>query len=193
MVNDAVLHAVEDALVARYGLVPRRASISFLGVDPIEVLRFEPAGDERHLVTLGMSRYPMTGAQESVVSSDGPRAELVLALRDPTDLFTDVWRSLAVLAAAPAVEGVVYAAGASSDLGQSLAPGASCTGVVLGDAVLTVQASAGPVEVFEVFPATPAELAWCRVRGSAALRERWTEQEIDLLDLSRAPVRLDPA
>ena len=42
---------------------------------------------------------------------DGPRAELMLHLRDPADEHADVWRRLAVLAAAPAVEGVVYGRG----------------------------------------------------------------------------------
>ena len=40
-------------------------------------------------------------------------------------------------------------------------------------------------------PATQNELAWSRVRGSAALHERWIERDTDLLDLARAGVDLD--
>jgi hypothetical protein len=44
--------------------------------------------------------------------------------------------------------------------------------------------------VLQVVPATATELAWCRVHGSAALRERWAEQHTDLLDLERAAADL---
>jgi len=47
------------------------------------------------------------------------------------------------------------------------------------------------VDVLQVVPATQNELAWCRVRGAAALRERWTAQHVDLLDLGRRTVVLD--
>ncbi len=45
--------------------------------------------------------------------------------------------------------------------------------------------------ILQVLPATSTELAWCRVRGSAALRERWAAAGYDLLDLARGPVALD--
>ena len=116
----------------------------------------------------------------------------MLHLRDPTDQHADVWRRLAVLAAAPAVEGVVYAPGMSVDLGEPLAPASACTGVAGRESALApVDAGAGPVDVLQVVPATSTELAWCRVRGSAALRERWASAGTDLLDLGRRPVALD--
>lgn len=187
-----MLAAVEAALVDHFGAPPQRASVSFVGVDPIEVLRFEPIPGERAYLSLGMSRRPMTGADAAVMTDEGPRAELMLHVHDPTDAVTEVWRRLALLAAAPAVEGVVYAAGLSLDLGEPLVAGSACTGVLVADSPLGELATpAGPVTVFQVLPATSTELAWCRVRGSAALRERWAEQGVDGLDLLRPAVRLD--
>src|SRR5437764_13038837 len=72
-----VLTAVEAALVDHFGHRPARASVSFVGVDPIEVLRFEPIPGERAYVSLGMARHPMTGAAASVLAENGPRAELL--------------------------------------------------------------------------------------------------------------------
>jgi hypothetical protein len=187
-----VLAAVEAALAEHFAHLPQRASVSFVGVEPIEVLRFEPVPGERAYVSLGMARRPMTGAAELVQATDGPRAELMLHLRDPTDDYADVWRTLAVLAAAPAVEGVVHAPGMSVDLGAPLASGSGCTGVVLVESPLgDIAADAGPVTILQAAPATPTELAWCRVRGSAALRARWVDEGTDLLDLARKPVALD--
>jgi hypothetical protein len=134
----------------------------------------------------------MTGAAEAGVAADGPRAELMLHLHDPTDERADIWRRLAVLAAAPAVEGVVYAAGMSVDLGEPLAAGSACTGVLVGESSLaSITTGAGPVAILRVIPATATELAWCRVRGSAALLERWADEGTDLLDLARRAVPLD--
>lgn len=181
-----VLAAVEAALVEHFAQQPARASVSFVGVEPIEVLRFEPTPGERAYVSLGMARRPMTGAEQVLQSQDGPRAELMLHVQDPTDSFRDIWRGLAVLAAAPAVEGVVYGPGMSVDTAQPLAPGCRCTGGVLVEApVGPVATAAGPVDVLQLVPATPNELAWCRVQGSAALRERWRAQGTELADLSR--------
>lgn len=186
-----VLAQVEQALVEHFAARPLRASVSFVGVEPVDVLRFEPIPDERAYVSLGMSRHPMVAGDELVRTADGPRAELVLHLRDPADTFADVWRRLAVLAAAPAVEGVVYRAGMTVDLGEPLAAGSRCTGVVTtASAIGPVDTVAGPVEVIRVVPATPQELAWCRVRGAAALEQRWRDRGIDLLDLGRGTVDL---
>jgi hypothetical protein len=187
-----VLAAVEAALVEHFAQRPLRASVSFVGVEPIEVLRFEPVPGERAYISLGMSRHPMTGAAEVVQAADGPRAELMLHLYDPTDEHAEVWRKVAVLAAAPAVEGVVHAPGMSLDLGESLAAGSGCTGVLITESPLAdIITDAGPVAVRQAVPATATELAWCRVRGSAALRERWADAGVDLLDLARWAVALD--
>lgn len=175
-----------------FGHAPVRASVSFVGVAPIEVLRFEPIPGERAYLTLGMSRQPMTSAAEVVQAADGPRAELMIHLSDPTDHFADVWRQLAVLAAAPAVEGLVYAPGITVDLGQALVEGSICTGAVITESALeAVPTPAGPVEILLANPATQNELAWARVRGSAVLLERWSERGTELLDLGRAQVKLD--
>jgi hypothetical protein len=116
----------------------------------------------------------------------------MLHLRDPGDRFTDVWRQLAVLAAAPAVEGVVYSAGMTVDLGQALVHGSSCTGAVLTPGAVTpVETTAGLVEILLAVPATPNELAWSRVRGSGELHQRWLDQGVDLLDLARGSAKLD--
>lgn len=190
--SDPVLGAVEAALRDHFGHHPQRASVSFLGVDPIEILRFEPIPGERAYLSLGMSRHPMTGADAAVMSTDGPRAELMLHLRDPTDEFADVWRRVAVLAAAPAVESVVYTDGMTLDLGEPLVPGSACTGVVVTPAPIeTISTSSGEVSVFQVLPATSNELAWGRVRGAAELLPRLRSAEVDLLDLLRRSVDLD--
>lgn len=183
------LAEVEAALIEHFGSQPVRASVSFVGVEPIEVLRFEPVPGERAYLSLGMSRHPMTGAAEAVRATSGPRAELVLHLRDPTDAYADVWRRLAVLAAAPAVEGVVYVPGMTVDLGAPLFLGSRCTGVLTAES--SVPTVPGDVEIMRVIPATAAELAWCRVHGAAALRQRWNDHDVDLYDLARSGVPLD--
>jgi hypothetical protein len=115
----------------------------------------------------------------------------MLHLRDPIDAHADVWRRLALLAAAPAVEGVVYKAGMSVDLGEPFTSGSLCTGAVVQEtAIGPIDAADRSVEVLQVLPATSTELAWCRVRGSAALRERWADAGTDLLDLGRRAVDL---
>ena len=191
MADPDVLPAVDAAVCAHFGQQPARASVSFVGVQPIEVLRFEPRAGERTYVSLGMSRHPMTGAGASVLVADGPRAELLLYLRDPRDAYADAWRRLAVLAAAPAVEGVIYQPGMTVDLGEPLAGGSGCTGVLVIDSpIAPVRTGSADVAVLQVVPATAAELAWCRVKGSDDLRRRWDEEDTDLRDLARAPVRL---
>lgn len=178
-------------MTSHFGHRPQRASVSFVGVDPIEILRFEPIPGERAYVSLGMSRHPMTGAGESFLSSDGPRAELMLHLRDPVDAHADIWRRLAVLAAAPAVEGVVYADGMTVDVGAPLVPGAACTGgVVVASPLPDVPTPLGAVAVLQVLPATSNELAWGRVRGSVTLLDLLRASGVDLLDVTRRSVRL---
>lgn len=187
-----LLAVVGRALADHFGHDPARASVSFVGVEPIEVLRFEPIPDEVAYVSLGMSRRPMTPASQVLVSDEGPRAELMLHLRDRPAAYPDVWRRLAVLAAAPAVEGVVYTPGMTVDLGEPLAPGSRCTGgVIVETAVGPFETEVGPIDVLRILPATSTELAWCRVHGAAELRERWAAQQTDLLDLGRRAAALD--
>ena len=94
--------------------------MTFLGTEPIEVLRFGEPDGTVHYVSLGCSRHPMVDPTEILADPlRGPRAEVVLRLRDPGPV-TGIARSLAILAAAPAVEGVVLAADALIDLGSPL-------------------------------------------------------------------------
>lgn len=184
---EQVVQQVEHAFIDHFGWEPARASVSFVGVEPIEVLRFDTVPGERVYCSLGMARRPMTPSTQVVQDPHAPRAELMLHVRDDAD----VWRRLAVLAAAPAVEGVVYQPDMSVDLGEPLAPGSLCTGVVVENSpIAPVPTDAGTVTVLQVVPATSAELAWCRVRGSAALRARWSERATDLLDVRRHTVEL---
>lgn len=183
---------LEAALVEHFGQHPQRASVSFVGVDPIEVLRFEPIPGERAYVSSGMSRHPMTGADADVLAADGPRAELLLHLQDPTDRFADVWRRVALLAAAPAVEGIVYVPGMTVEIGEALVPGSQCVGVVVDASPIgAVAAGAGPIDVLQIAPATANELAWARVRGGAELQQRWQADSTELTDLLRPSVPLD--
>lgn len=185
------LAAVEAVCTEHFGHAPVRASISFLGVEPIEVLRYELEQDELVYVTLGMSRRPMTSATEAVLAAGGPRAELSAHVRRDGGQFDDVWRQLALLAAAPAVEGVVYSSGMTVDLGSPLAAGSRCTGGVLEESgIPAVRGDTGVTDILRVIPATANELAWCRVHGAASLRELWDRQGTDLLDLGRSPARL---
>lgn len=185
------LASIDAALTEHFAQKPARASVSFVGVDPIEILRFEPIPGERAYLSLGMARHPMTSAAEAMMTTTGPRAELMLHLADPTDQFGDVWRRVALLAAAPAVEGVVYSAGMTVDLGEPFAAGSSCTGALVVESSLAdVQTEVGEVKVLALLPATSNELAWSRVHGSSALQERWAEAQTDLLDLSRRAVSL---
>src|SRR5581483_10552579 len=124
-----VLSAVETALCRHFGATPERAAVSFLGVESIEVLRFDRDSGERTYVSLGMSRHPMTAADDVVRSADGPRAELLVQVHHPGP--PDLWRQLAVLAAAPAVEGVVYRPGLVIDLGTPLADESRCAGGIV--------------------------------------------------------------
>jgi len=202
-----LLTLVEAAYRQHYETVPTRASVSFLGVEPIEVLRYEQPTDYQRAspsrrgspdepvatsyLSLGMSRYPMT--EPSAVSVDpatAPRAELVRSVLGRPD---DVWRRLAVLAAAPAVESAVYRIGLRVDLVEPWCAGSRCTGAVLVAGPLRPIAIPGvsAVAVFRLLPATSVELAWARVHGSEALLERWRSAGTELRDLYRQSVALE--
>jgi hypothetical protein len=47
------------------------------------------------------------------------------------------------------------------------------------------------VQLLQLLPATATELAWARVHGSVALRQRWAAQGTPLSDLMREPVTLE--
>jgi hypothetical protein len=187
---DEVLVALEAHLLTVLGEPVARAAVTFLGTERIEVLRFDAADVVRY-VTLGMARHPMVDPTATVAAVSGPRAELVLSLRDPRD---EVFRALAVLAASPVVEGVVVGAGASLGVGRPLWPGAGFEAVLVGEpGGLVPDLDTGDgyaVSCYPLFPMTPAEAAWKRVHGAAALEERWLTGGVDLRDPRRTAVSL---
>ncbi len=187
-----VLEIVEGHLVAVLGRESGRAGVSFLGTDPIDVLRFGPDDDGlARYVTLGMSRAPMADPGTDLVAQHGPRAELLLTVRGTQD---SVLRRLGVLAASPAVEGVVVGPGAGLDLGEPLWDGSRFTAVLVGEPGGLVPDlpldGDEPVRFLPLFPMTPNEAAWKRVHGAAALEERWLTQGCDLRDPLRTPADL---
>lgn len=192
----AVLAAVEAAANQHFAQPAAKASVSFLGVEPIDVLRYEPIPGEVAYVSLGMSRRPMTSAADDIADPTGPRAELMLHLHTTTPGADAAWRSVAVLAASPVVEGVVYRPGMTVDMEQPIAPGSRCTGAVVTASPLApvpvseVEHQAADVEVLQLLPATANELAWSRVHGTQALQDLWRERGCDLLDLAREAVDL---
>ena len=196
MTGDEVLLLVEAHLLTVFGQDSGRAGVAFLGAERIDVLRFGPDPDAlMRYVTLGMSRSPMTDPAQSLVADDGPRAELVLSVRGLQDT---VLRRLAVLAASPAVEGVVVAPGAGLDLGAPLWDGARFTAVLVGEPGGLVpdldldhhpyggqSPGPAPVQFLPLLPMTPNEAAWKRVHGAGALQSRWLAQGLDLRDPDR--------
>lgn len=200
----------EARLRSELGEPDARAAVTFLGAERIEVLRFRaregdgPDGARGgasgnglvRYATLGMSAQPM--ADPSDVLADpvrGPRAELLLTVRAGRAETSGVLRALAVLAAAPQVEGVVVAPGNSHDLGEPLWPGARFSAVLVGEggglvADLALEPPMDPVRFLPLLPMTPNEAAWKRVHGAAALQERWLEQGVDLRDPLRAEAAL---
>lgn len=193
--GDDVLLGVETHLLLCLGKDSGRAGVSFLGTERVDVLRFGPDPDDGVCyVTLGMARAPMADPTAAVLDpAAGPRAELVLSLRGPQD---SVLRRLAVLAATPAVEGVVVASGAGLDLGEPLWDGAAFSAVLVGEPGglvpdLELDRGRDPVRFLPLLPMTAAEAAWKRVHGAAALQERWLAAGTDLQDPRRPEVALD--
>ena len=117
----------------------------------------------------------------------GPRAEVVLRLRDPGPV-TGIARSLAVLAATPAVDGVVLVADALIDLGSPLWVGAPFTAVLLGRSDipdLQLEPPRDPVNFLSATPITATEAAWVRLKGAEAMRQAWEHDGVDVLDPNR--------
>ncbi|RRR40563.1 suppressor of fused domain protein [Mycolicibacter terrae] len=172
---------------------PAAARVTFLGVEPIEVLRFGPGPDRMvHYVSVGCSRHPM-GDPGQVLADPvhGPRAELVMRLRiSGSD--AGLARSLAAVAAAPVVEGVVLAPDALMDLGGPLwsrqSGAVPFTAMLLGEcdiAELPLEPPREPVRFFSATPITATEAAWVRLKGAAAMREAWQADGVDVFDPDR--------
>lgn len=186
---NAVLEAVRAHLERQYGPEPQEASVTFLGAPPIQILRFVDVetGLVRY-VSLGCSAEPMGDPSALVPDPTAPRAELSVTLRGGVD---GLVRSLAVIAAAPAVEGLVLAEGALIDLGEPLWPGAAFTAVILRAPEIPdveLPGDAAPVTVFRAVPVTHTEAAWVRMKGAAELEEAWAEAGIDVTDSARSAV-----
>ena len=145
-----------------------------------------------HYVSLGCSRHPMLDPTAMVTDPElGPRAEVVLRLRD-TKAITGLARSVAIVAASPAVEGVVLTTDALVDLGGPLwtQPSARVpfTAVLLGDsdiAELPLDPPRDPVRFLSATPITATEAAWVRLKGAEAMREAWRSDGVDVLDPNR--------
>jgi hypothetical protein len=195
---------VEAHLCSALGEPDARASVTFLGTERIDVLRFlaqdadgQGDGGIVRYVTLGMSAAPMTDPAAALADPErGPRAELILSVRTGAARTDEVLRPLAVLAASPQVEGVVVAPGASLDVGEPLWPGAPFTSVLVAESGglvgdLELDAPLEPVRFLPLLPMTPNEAAWKRARGAEALEERWLRHGTDLRDPLRGPVPLD--
>lgn len=195
-VIDSVVTSVRTHLTAHIGgPEPSAASVTFLGVEELDVLRFVPElGDLVRYVTLGCSRHPMGDPGAMVADpTRGPRAELVLTLRGGAGVASGVHRTLAVLAAAPSVEGVVLVPDALLDLGEPLWKDAPFTAMLLGPSDipdLVLPEPADPVQFLEAVPLTGTEAAWVRLRGARALREAWSEAGIDVRNPHRGAASL---
>ena len=172
---------------------PDVASVTFLGAEPIEVLRFLPGADGVvHYVSLGCSRHPMADPAAIVADPQhGPRAEVVLRLHNPGPI-SGLAHSLAILAATPEVDGVVLAEDALIDLGAPLwekpSGPASFTAILLGRSDipdLPLDPPRDPVRFLSATPITATEAAWVRLRGADAMREAWRSDGVDVLDPNR--------
>lgn len=167
-----------------YGVQPDSASVTFLGVEPVEVLRFA-VGSLVHYVSLGCARHPMVDPSQVVADPlRGPRAEVVLSLSNPGSV-SGLARSLAIVAATPAVEGTVLVPDALIDLGSPLWARAPFTAVLLGHSdipQLPLDPPVDPVTFLSATPITATEAAWVRLKGAEAMRAAWEQDGVDVLD-----------
>jgi hypothetical protein len=172
---------------------PAVASVTFLGVERIDVLKYGPDADGRwHYISLGGSRHPMTDPSELAADPlRGPRAEIVVSLCGD-QARSGLARSVAVIAASPAVDGVVLMPDALVDLGAALwaeqTRSAVFSAVLLGDSGIPEVALTPPrepVRFLRAVPITANEAAWVRLKGADALRETWSQDGADIFDPER--------
>jgi hypothetical protein len=194
VLDDVRAHLIDHFAKAGIDREPDSASVTFLGVEPITVLRFGPdprAGLDGvvHYVSLGCARHPMT--DPGAFAADpvrGPRAEVVVSLRS-TAPTPGIARAVAILAATPAVDGVVLLPDALIDLGAAMwdqQPGhAPLSAVVLESSdvpELTLPEPMDPVRFLRAVPITANEAAWIRLKGVDELRRTWEQDGTDTLD-----------
>jgi Suppressor of fused protein (SUFU) len=162
---------LRDFLVRHFGREPDVASVTFVGLQPIDVLRFGPDADGvSHYVSVGGSRH-----------GEGTPTEVVVSLRSAATV-AGLARSVAVVAAAPAVEGLMLSADALVDLGQPAWKGSPFTAFLLGDSGIE---PADGVQFLTAIPITANEAAWVRLKGVDAMRQAWQEDGVDVLDPGR--------
>jgi hypothetical protein len=189
-------HLSAHFLQAGLDAEPDAASVTFLGAEPIEVLRFRHGHSDSaglvHYVSLGCSRHPMIDPADIVADPQrGPRAEVVFQLRNPGPV-TRLAHSLAIVAATPAVDGVVLTEDALIDLGSPLwdnrSGPAPFTAILLGRSDipdLALDPPREPVRFLSATPITATEAAWVRLRGADAMRDAWRSDGVDVLDPNR--------
>jgi hypothetical protein len=197
MLDDIRAHLRAHFAAKGFDIEPDSASVTFLGVERIDVLRFGPLAEPGgravvHYVSVGCARHPM--GDPAALAADpvrGPRAEIVMSLHDgvPTP---GLARTIAVLAAAPAVDGVVLTGDGLIDFGSSLwqrpagLPPFSAVVLSRSDiADLPLSAPCEPVAFLRALPITANEAAWVRLRGVDALREAWRQDRVDVTDPER--------
>ena len=164
---------------------PVAASVTFLGAEAIDVLRFGPDSDEvYHYVSVGCSRNPMVDPM-AMITDSGPRAEVVVSLRGSTP--TGLARSVAILASSPLVEGLVLEVDALIDLQGPLWSGTPFNAFLLGDGDIGELSGPDhePVRFMSATPITATEAAWVRLKGAAAMREAWQQDDVDVRDQRR--------
>lgn len=184
--------AVTAFLTDRLGVRPQKASVTFLGVEPIDVLRFQTDSGLVY-ATCGCARHPMSDpADFNPDPVRGPRAEIVVRMHAGHAL-PGLHKRLATIAAAPAVEGLILAADALIDLGEPLWDGSACTALILEPDALGevgLPEPMDPVALLRAIPITANEAAWVRLKGVDALREAWTEAGIDVASVTRSAATL---
>ena len=188
------LDAVRDHLREHFAGVgidaePDAASVTFLGVERIEVLRFGPDRNGiAHYVSLGCSRHPMTDPAAAAADPvRGPRAEVMMSLRVTTPT-PGLARSLALVAATPAVEGVVLVPDALIDLSRAAVGFGAVHRGAAGQsdiADLPLPQPLDPVVFLSAVPITATEAAWVRLKGGEAMRQAWSDDGVDVEDPRR--------
>ena len=144
-------------------------------------------------MTLGCSRHAMSDPADPAPDPvRGPRAEVVLALHGGAGVASGVYKSLAVLAAAPAVEGGCCVRTDSSTWARNsgIRPRSPrcCSAPATSP---TWRCPPPPIRsCFEAVPLTATEAAWVRLRGAKALRVAWAEAGIDVRDPHRGAAAL---
>ncbi|MDN5759081.1 MAG: suppressor of fused domain protein [Tomitella sp.] len=205
-VVDSVVERVGGHLREQFGGEPAAsASVTFLGLEPIDVRCYLGEGamsvgsgpDAQsliHFASVGGSRTPMNDPTAMINDPEsGPRAEVIVSLHPSGGPPAGLHRSVAVLAAAPAVEGVILAPDGIVDLSEPMWAGSGFTAVLLGESGvpdLVLDPPREPVRFLEAIPITATEAAWVRVRGAGALRDAWSEAGVDCHDPARRAVSL---